>query len=304
MYQVNQEPIVELTLVSGYTARQIINLIDTLLGEIPITFYRDRFEIKHAKILDDKTGNKVVVHFTPIMNFILKYEVNKAFFDANEKLVMTPPNRNFVMHVASTGRKDGLEMICYANRPETLFVNVLKSNKSGLGNTHFTNVNYTKYQIECTSGFDSRKPNVKATLNDIYILFSGIDKSRAQYKDVILEGYTNGMSIGTGNFTEVSHLGSTWGDCGPNEKKIGTFKLNGEFIKALAGLNNITEAGVVPFFFDPNILRFKIPIGSYGEVLIILENGKEEAEEVDDDSYEGDVEVFDLDKEDDGYWSS
>ena len=267
-----RKSVVHLSFLSGYTARQLITLIHSLLGDIPIIFYKDWFEIKHANILDEKTGKKIVVNFIPTMRYIIDYETCPEYFAQNQSLVMTPSVRDFTKYVGSASKKDGLEFSCYADQLNSLFVSVIKSGSSGSSNNSFKNVNFKRFQILQREESVEAVPNIKVPLNDICLLCTNINKSRSQYKNIILSGYKYGMSMGVRSHTDVARLSDSWGDCNPDEL-IGTYYLSLEINKALSGIHNITESGVVPMFFSPGILKFKIPIGCYGETVIILENG-------------------------------
>ena len=259
-----------ITFLSGYTARQMFVLVESMLGEIPISCYEDRFEIKHALIIDENVGKKIVIHFTPHMNSILNYTTNPKYFNSQDCHILSPPNKEFISYVNSTAKKDPLELLAYSNDPSSLYVNIIKAGSSGKGNSKFKNSLYNKCTI--INNDKVSKPNVKIPLNDICTLCSSISKSKNSYKGVLFNGYQRGINITGDSHTDVAALGDEWGVCDPDEY-IGTYKIALDKNKAISAINNITEAGVVSFFLDKNKMKMQFPIGSYGEMLIVFDNG-------------------------------
>lgn len=300
MDKTSGDSIFSLVFLGGYTARQMIFLVNNLLGEIPMTFYRDRFEIKHAKILDEKTGRKIVVDFTPYMKYILNYTTNDEFYDKHEKIVMTPSIINFTNYIKSTSKKDVLEMNCYSNKLDTLFVNILKVNSGG-GINCFKNINFKQFDIVNRDKSKEEIPNIKISLNELCTLCSNISKAKSQYKHVEFVGYRKGLSFhGVGN-TDVASLGDKWGVCDEKEL-IGVYKLEMDHNKSLSCIQNITESGVVALFFEENIIKMKFPTGCYGDITIIFDNGKKD--NTPEQTDESESETSSEEGSDGGYWSS
>lgn len=298
--------LVSLTILGGYTARQMFTLVDNLVGEIPITLYSDRFEIKHANILDETTGRKIVVNFVPKMDDILVYETDQEHFDKNDVLVLTPSVKNFSSYVTSTSKKDSLEFKCFSDHPDTMFVNIIKSGSSGTGGSNFKNINFKQYDIIRTET-SGEKTNIKIPLNDMCILCSSINKAKNQYKNTKFIGYKNGVVITGVGHTDVASLGNKWGTC-IEEEKIGEYILAIEHNKALSIIQNITESGVVAMFFKHNVLKMKFPVGCYGEMTVVFDNGQDISKDVPVvvpvREQPSDNEMESSEDDDDEYWSS
>ena len=277
--------------------RQLLTLVDNLLGEIPITFYEDRFEIKHACILDENTGKKIVIYFKPNMDFILKYETNKEYFAKNKKCTFTPSVKNFTKYITSTAKKDALEFYAFVDKPDTLCANISKSGSWGRGGSTFKNTNIDLFDIE-TASTDRVKPNITVPLSDITNLCSSINKAKTSYKGIEFLGYKKGMRLVGNGHTDEATLGDKWGNCN-DEDYIGSYKMTLDKNKALSVIHNITETGVVAVFFDKTSIKLKLPTGSYGETDIIFDNGVDvvKSDESGDDAVSSDAELVD-DKDD------
>lgn len=258
------ETIVKLNFLSGYTARQMFSLIDNLVGEIPIYFHKDRFEIKYASVLESETGKKIGVEVIPMMNKILNYETSDNFFvNGNEVLQMNPSRNEFNTYLKSVNKRDGLDLCVKSNSPDTLLVNVTKNSPSGVNEITFKHVEINNFNVSVE---EFTSPNIKIPLNELCNGCSLVGKQKNNFKGIVFIGYQRGVGLIGEKYTNSSALETKWGDCSGNE--IARYSLNIEKVKALSGISSITENGVVCFYFSRNKMRMDIPISYYADMLL------------------------------------
>lgn len=262
--------LVKITFLYGYTARQMFALIDSLVGEIPIYFYRDRFEIKYVSVLEQETGKKVGIKVIPIMKRILNYETNPAFFTDDEKVIQMNPYRSeFMEYLKTTNKKDSIDFCVKTDSPDSLWVNINKNCSNGVNNINFKNnelENFTVYVDEYG------EPNINIPLNELCNSCVLIGKRRNDFKGITFIGYKKGLKIIGEKYTNSSVLGTHWGLC---TDEIGRYALNMEKVKALSNINSITENGVISFYFSSDKMRMDIPISYYADMIVTFCNGKE-----------------------------
>jgi hypothetical protein len=266
----DKDTVVSMRFWSGHTAKTIFSLTGNLVGEIPITCYKDTFEITHALTTDENTNAKTVVSFKPNIKFFLEYKTDPDKFNNGDFHLITPPTQNFIKFVGSAGKKDSLDLTVKSSDTSILYANISQSDSDGDPVNRFRNDNIERTIIkfkDCTSD-----PNVKVPMSSFCDICSQINKHRREYRSVTIYGYKNGMSI-SGDGIKFD-LGRKWGNT--DGTPIGKYTLTTDKNKFLSNIGTLADRGVLMFFFDDTKIRMVFPVAYYGEMTIIFVNGKEE----------------------------
>lgn len=264
--------IIDMTFISGYTARQMFTLIEAMLGETPIICYSDHFEIKHAVITDNTTESKIVVYFKPRMDNILKYDTTPELFNSGDIHVLNPASKQFMSYVSSTTKKDFLQISCPADDPDSVYANIIKTDNTGSGNSRFRNTRFRPQIIEdsCTQV----KPNIKIPLSSVCDTGVLIHKNKTSYDKVLYIGYKEGFEIKGDGHDGTDVIGKRWGKC-DEEDYIATYPISIEKNRCISGINKIPDNGVIALFFSESTIKLKFPVGSYGDMTIMFNKGHE-----------------------------
>jgi hypothetical protein len=283
---VDREPqsFVSMKFWSGQTARIIFTLTESMLGNLPITCYKDTFEITHAKIIDDKINSKVVISFKPRIEKFLHYQTSPDF-DTDDVLMITPLAGTFSKYVGSAAKKDSIELYVMDDDKELLYANIHKPESTGQSDNTFRNANIERKIVKFKP--DDSSPNIRIPLCGFCDICARINRQKKDHQSVIIRGYTNGVTImGDG---QKFKLGNSWG-CTKESIYIGMYSMSLDQNRSMMTLGGVCERGIMNIHFEPHKIRMVVPASYYGDLTIIFDNGIIETVVDNDSDNSGDIE--------------